>query len=63
MAPEMIKQERYGRKIDIWSLGCTLIEMSTGSHPWPDVKNYQQLVMEIVNKKVPPIPDFLSTEC
>ena len=62
MAPEMIMQEGYGRKIDIWSLGCTLIEMATGKHPWPDVKNYPHLVIEIANRKIPPIPDFLSEE-
>jgi mitogen-activated protein kinase kinase kinase 2 len=44
MAPEMVKEEGYGRKIDIWALGCTIIEMASGTHPWPDVKNYAQLV-------------------
>ena len=63
MAPEMIMQEGYGRKIDVWSLGCTLIEMASGQHPWPKVKNYPQLVLEIVNKRTPPIPDGLSPEC
>ncbi|CDW77523.1 protein kinase domain containing protein [Stylonychia lemnae] len=62
MAPEMIQQKGYGRKIDIWSLGCTIIEMATGNHPWPEVKNYPQLVMEIISKRTPPIPAFLSIE-
>ena len=30
--------------------------MATGKHPWPDVKNYTQLVIEIMNKNIPPIP-------
>ncbi|CAK9164188.1 unnamed protein product [Ilex paraguariensis] len=36
MAPEVIRQEYQGPESDVWSLGCTVIEMVTGRPAWED---------------------------
>jgi serine/threonine protein kinase len=36
MAPEVVKNDHqgYSAKIDIWSLGCVVLEMWAGRRPW-----------------------------
>mmetsp|Transcript_13233 Transcript_13233/g.24793 ORF Transcript_13233/g.24793 Transcript_13233/m.24793 type:complete len:347 (+) Transcript_13233:937-1977(+) len=63
MAPEILKREGHGRKVDVWSLGCVLLEMATASHPWPGVTNYHTLCIEVAKGNSPPIPANLSPEC
>ena len=43
MAPEVVKQTSYTRKADIWSLGCLIVEMFTGAHPFPDFSQMQAI--------------------
>uniref|UniRef100_A0A8N4F7M4 Mitogen-activated protein kinase kinase kinase 18 n=1 Tax=Elaeis guineensis var. tenera TaxID=51953 RepID=A0A8N4F7M4_ELAGV len=59
MAPEVARGERPTPASDIWSLGCTVIEMLTGAQPWrssgPDA-----LFRIGFGDEVPEIPDWLS---
>lgn len=61
MAPEVVCQSKYGKKADVWSLGCTLIEMATGTTPWGKFKNYVQALQRIgLSKDIPDIPTDIS---
>jgi serine/threonine protein kinase len=43
MAPEVVKHYHYTKKADIWSLGCLIIEMFTGTHPWAGLEQMQAM--------------------
>jgi len=62
MAPEVVKQTSYTRKADIWSLGCLVIEMMTGNHPYPDCSQLQAIFKIGGAKASPTIPDDASEE-
>lgn len=38
MAPEIIKENDYSTRGDIWALGLVFLEMLIGKLPWEDVK-------------------------
>ena len=62
-APEVLTNEFYGTKCDIWSLGCTIIEMG-GMEPWNNtLKGYYQYISVVgKSKEIPEIPKQFSNE-
>uniref|UniRef100_A0A0C9QM28 mitogen-activated protein kinase kinase kinase n=1 Tax=Wollemia nobilis TaxID=56998 RepID=A0A0C9QM28_9CONI len=63
MAPEIMTQSSPGHDlaVDIWSLGCTIIEMATGNPPWSEYEGAAAM-FKVFKNEVPPIPDCLSHE-
>ncbi|KAJ1905735.1 ATP binding, partial [Tieghemiomyces parasiticus] len=61
MAPEVVKKTHYTRKADVWSLGCLVIEMLTGEHPFPNFTEMQAM-FKIGSNTSPAIPEDISAE-
>ncbi|CAI0551329.1 unnamed protein product [Linum tenue] len=63
MAPEVIRQTGHSFSADIWSVGCTVIEMATGKPPWS--QQYQEVAALFhigSTKSHPEIPEHLSDD-
>ncbi|GLJ17288.1 hypothetical protein SUGI_0300110 [Cryptomeria japonica] len=63
MAPEVVRQESQGKASDIWSLGCTVVEMATGSPPWSNISHPLVAMYKIgCSNELPELPQSLSPE-
>ena len=43
-APEIVKDERYSKSVDMWALGCVLYTLLCGFPPFYDVRNFTCLL-------------------
>ena len=66
MAPECL-ESKTGKKSDVWSLGCLVVEMLSGENPWgkrlEDGNIILSLQRALSEKQRPDPPNFVSKEC
>jgi serine/threonine protein kinase len=65
MAPEVVRREGHHFAADIWSVGCVIIEMLTGSPPWSNISRKVSDVLKILATTTtrPELPRNISKEC
>ncbi|KAI9467968.1 MAG: kinase-like domain-containing protein [Benjaminiella poitrasii] len=61
MAPEVIELKGASTQSDIWSMGCTLIELVTGKPPYSDMIAMSAM-FHIVEDGCPPLPCSISED-
>jgi mitogen-activated protein kinase kinase kinase 3 len=63
MAPEVISNSNgYKFSVDLWSLGCTILEMATAKPPWSQYEGAAAISKICNSQDIPDIPDHLSSE-
>ncbi|XP_006636859.1 mitogen-activated protein kinase kinase kinase 2 [Lepisosteus oculatus] len=63
MSPEVISGEGYGRKADIWSVGCTVVEMLTQRPPWAEFEAMAAIFKIATQPTNPQLPPHVSDHC
>ncbi|KAF7711145.1 mitogen-activated protein kinase kinase kinase 2 [Silurus meridionalis] len=63
MSPEVISGEGYGRKADIWSVGCTVVEMLTQRPPWAEFEAMAAIFKIATQPTNPTLPAHVSDHC
>ncbi|EOA29171.1 hypothetical protein CARUB_v10025441mg [Capsella rubella] len=56
MSPESVHSGVAEKALDLWSLGCIVLEMFTGVSPWSDV-DFDDLASLLLDWKAPEIPE------
>uniref|UniRef100_A0A8C8RM56 Mitogen-activated protein kinase kinase kinase 3 n=1 Tax=Pelusios castaneus TaxID=367368 RepID=A0A8C8RM56_9SAUR len=63
MSPEVISGDGYGRKADVWSLGCTVVEMLTEKPPWAEYEAMAAIFKIATQPTNPQLPSHISEHC
>ncbi|XP_033849312.1 mitogen-activated protein kinase kinase kinase 3 isoform X2 [Acipenser ruthenus] len=63
MSPEVISGEGYGRKADVWSVGCTVVEMLTEKPPWAEYEAMAAIFKIATQPTKPRLPEGVSESC
>ncbi|XP_067315178.1 mitogen-activated protein kinase kinase kinase 2 isoform X1 [Pseudorasbora parva] len=63
MSPEVISGEGYGRKADVWSIGCTVVEMLTQRPPWAEYEAMAAIFKIATQPTNPTLPPHVSDHC
>ncbi|KZV77516.1 Pkinase-domain-containing protein [Peniophora sp. CONT] len=61
MAPEVVNTGKrgYNSKVDIWSVGCVVLEMWAGERPWRELEAMAVIVKLYSKGQAPPVPQGL----
>ena len=59
LAPEAYDDAGFGVEVDIWAMGCLLLEMLTGQVPWDGLQMQQIWSNVVMMKKIPTVPDHV----
>ncbi|XP_021675730.2 mitogen-activated protein kinase kinase kinase 3 [Hevea brasiliensis] len=63
MAPEVIMNtSSYNLAVDIWSLGCTILEMATSKPPWSQYEGVAAIFKIANSSENPELPNYLSED-
>ncbi|PIN07204.1 MEKK [Handroanthus impetiginosus] len=62
MAPEVVRSQWYGLAADIWSLGCTVLEMLTRRFPYSNLECQMAALYRIGRGQRPSIPETIPSD-
>ncbi|MCO5607696.1 hypothetical protein L7F22_061895 [Adiantum nelumboides] len=63
MAPEVIQGVEQGFPSDIWSLGCTVVELLHGRPPWGHISDLGAALYKLgCSEEDPPLPEAISDD-